>query len=644
VTLKTGDEMCGIVALWNKHHAINPDELLSATRLLQHRGPDCQKIWTAHHQRAGLGHARLSIIDLVGGDQPLHSQDGKLHVVVNGEFYDYETIRASLIQKGYVFSTESDSEIILPLYREYGVECLAHLNGEFAFVLYDEEKHVMFAARDRFGIKPLYYAIYEGNLYLASEVKAILKLGVPARWNEEAIWMSTFGVPDQSLSCFQGIRYVKPGHYLLANMDKSSCVEKLYWDLSFPAETSVPDARSDEEYIEQFQQLFAQAVRRRLRADVPVGCYLSGGIDSAAVTAMAAQLSQQPVSAFNVAFEEVDALNESKFAKELSDSKGIFLHSIPITTQDIADHYAHALWHTEWPIPNGSPVAKYLLSKYVNELGYRVVMTGEGSDELLMGYPNLWVDSIRYSSSSADQQAYEQFELARKNAQGVGKLDSILTQQIVQKIGYVPFVMQVSYLAADFQLFSEEFTARHPHQRPELLFFNRLLVPNNISKPNMSAYIHIKSLLPIGTLNFLGDRTEMANSIEGRPPFFDNDLVEFMQKLPLRLKVRGSLRKYILNHAMKDHLPSSIRERVKHEFLAPTGSHEKSPIYKLMQEVFNSESLRRIPFLNHQRVIDRFNQLMKPDHRPRYVQEVDISHLHVALSLCLLGEKFNISA
>src|SRR5215469_16976929 len=264
--------MCGIVAFFSRCHP-NPEAALQrATQSLNHRGPDGQHYWMSQDGRVGLGHARLSIIDLTTGDQPITSEDGLTRIVVNGEFYGYEAIQRELQQSGHRLRTRSDSEIALHLYEDLGPHCLQKLRGEFAFVLWDETNGTMFAARDRFGIKPLFYAFHKGTLYLASEVKALFAAGVPRRWDAESVSNSIEfgGHPVRTL--FDGVFQVPPGHYLLATERHIQLIR--YWDFDYPRVDSNAPVRSNAEYVAEFRHAFEEAVRIRLRADVPVGCYL----------------------------------------------------------------------------------------------------------------------------------------------------------------------------------------------------------------------------------------------------------------------------------------------------------------------------------------------------------------------------------
>ncbi|HZM27987.1 MAG TPA: asparagine synthase (glutamine-hydrolyzing), partial [Gemmatimonadales bacterium] len=293
--------MCGIVAIYDSQGRVSPEALRRATAQLHHRGPDDRRHWIAAHGRVGLGHTRLSIIDLVTGDQPIASEDERRHIVVNGEFYDFERIQCELERAGHRLRTRSDSEIALHLYEDLGPHCLHQLRGEYAFVLWDEPQQRLFAARDRFGIKPLFFAWYQGALYLASEVKALFAAGVPARWNREGLYNSAIfgGQPTDTL--YEGVSQLPPGCYLVAGPNGMQIHR--YWDFDYPLAKDWQPTRSDQDWAEEFRVVLENAVRLRLRADVPVGCYLSGGLDSCTVLGLAARHSAEPIRAFTLAFD-----------------------------------------------------------------------------------------------------------------------------------------------------------------------------------------------------------------------------------------------------------------------------------------------------------------------------------------------------
>jgi asparagine synthase (glutamine-hydrolysing) len=385
--------MCGIIAIHSALEPITAAALGEALPLLTHRGPDGQRTWVSDDGQVGLGHTRLSIIDLTTGDQPIASEDERLRIVVNGEFYDFERTQRDLEGRGHRLRTRSDSEIALHLYEDHGTDCLRHLRGEFALALWDGREGRLFAARDRFGIKPLYYAQRGGVLYLASEAKALFAAGIPARWDRTAFFRAIHHYappPDRSL--FEGVYQVPAGHYLIASGDRIQLVR--YWDFDYPKAEDRRTSCSDAEYAERFREAMDEAVRLRLRADVPVGCYLSGGLDSCAVLGLAAAHRSDPIRAFTLSFDRPE-YDETAIAREMAELANAEFHPIPITQTELADHFAEAVAHAETIAINAHGVAKYLLSRAVRDAGYKVVLTGEGSDEILAGYPHfrrdLWL-------------------------------------------------------------------------------------------------------------------------------------------------------------------------------------------------------------------------------------------------------------
>ena len=334
--------MCGIVAIYHPHGCVSAEALVRGTAQLHHRGPDGQRHWIAPHGRVGLGHARLSIIDLVTGDQPIANEDGRRQIVVNGEFYDFERIQRELERAGHRLRTRSDSEIALHLYEDVGPHCLHQLRGEYAFVLWDEAQQRIFAARDRFGIKPLFFAWHDGALYLASEVKALFAAGVPASWNREGLFNATVlgGQPTETL--YAGVSQLPPGHYLLAGPNGMQIHR--YWDFDYPLAARPAVSRSDDEWAEEFRAALENAVRLRLRADVPVGCYLSGGLDSCAVLGFAARHAAEPIRAFTLAFDQV-AYDEEAIAREMAAKANAEFCPIPI---------GRPTWRTTSPTPPGT--------------------------------------------------------------------------------------------------------------------------------------------------------------------------------------------------------------------------------------------------------------------------------------------------
>jgi asparagine synthase (glutamine-hydrolysing) len=382
--------MCGIVAILSQGGPVSAVALERSLNTLQHRGPDGQKTWAASDGSVALGHARLSIIDLATGDQPIANEDESIWIVANGEFYDYERVQQQLERDGHRLRTRSDSEIGLHLYEDLGTNSVHRLRGEYAFAIWDGRSRKLFAVRDRFGVKPLFYAQHNSSLYLASEMKALFAAGVPAEWDPEYAHFSTAFSPP-SKTPFKGVHAVPPGYRLTADANGISLAQ--YWDVEYPVVGDGPPALSDAEYIEQFRAVLDDAVRVRLRADVPVGCYLSGGIDSCAVLGLAARRRSDPIRAFTLRFEHED-YDEGKFAEDMARKAGADWTPIPISQTELADNFADAIYHAEHPCINAHFVAKFLLSRAVRDAGFKVVLTGEGSDELLAGYAHFREDLL----------------------------------------------------------------------------------------------------------------------------------------------------------------------------------------------------------------------------------------------------------
>lgn len=640
--------MCGIVALFSREAPISAERLRSATSMLHHRGPDGQRQWIAPHQRVGLGHARLSIIDLTTGDQPIANENDALHIVVNGEFYDYERIQRDLEARGHHLRTRSDSEILLHLYEEVGTQCLHPLRGEFAFALWDEANQMLFAARDRFGIKPLFYAQVNGTLYLASEAKALFAAGVPARWDHESFFQYSHVYFDQDRSLFEGVYQVPPGHYLLATPERVQLVR--YWDFDYPRADAPPAPRRPEEHVERMRHALDEAIRLRLRADVSVGCYLSGGIDSCAILGMAARHHRGPIRAFTLCFDTPE-YNEQAVAEEMARHAGADFHPLPVTQQQLADHFADAVWHAETLTANAHGVAKYLLSEMVRDQGYKVVLTGEGSDEILGGYAHFRRDMLLYNSEGQDpaevQRLLRQLQDSNEVSQGI-LLPSggALPMEAVQRtLGFVPSWLETrSANSARYRrLFREDFLQRFAERDAFRVFLNRLDLRDQLTgrdPVHQSLYLWTKSMLCNYLLNMLGDRMEMAHSIEGRVPFLDHHLVELVKDMPVSMKIHGLTEKYVLREAAREVLTDTVYRRQKHPFLAPpVGLQPSGQLNQMMQDTLRSSVLDAVPFYEPQMVHLLLDRMPDLDERKRsgasYI-------LMMVLSACVLHQRYGL--
>ena len=595
--------MCGIAAVFSpKHSTVNPLKLKAAADAMYHRGPDGQNIWHDSKHQVGLAHARLSIIDLNHGHQPMKNQDATCIAVVNGELYDYKKIRSELQAAGAVFRTHSDSEILLHLWEKYGAECVHHMRGEFSFVLWDARLEVLFVGRDRFGIKPLYFAHHLDNWFFASEVKALKSLGVPISFDVSTAMLAfTYGLCD-SRTLFDGVQQLPPGHTML--LSKGHFSVKKYWDYDFPVrgQTSKMDFQ---DAVETLRSKLMEAVELRLGADVPVSIYLSGGIDSSVLAGIAQHISSYAPKCYTISFDD-DRYDELAFAKETADKFHLPLHVLSVTDNDLADHFSEAIYRAESLIENPAPVAKFLLSRKVHENGDRVVLTGEGSDEIFGGYPHFRQDMFLHNREGQDPEDLKHFQewLTKANSRFSGGLlgDFVASGQkdFDTLLGFTPMIYKTISAARDraLGLFEDSSLVAQKKDGLARLFLSSFDIKGQLRDRdplNMSMYLWSKSFLINRLLRAYGDGMEMSHSVEGRVPFLDHKLVEFVRTLPTHFKSRGLIDKYILREAAKPFITESIYRRQKHPFSAPvmpTGS--ESRLNQFMRDTLTSDIMRRL--------------------------------------------------
>ena len=642
--------MCGIVGVFSRRSPISPGLIERATESLYHRGPDGQRHWIGFGGRVALGHARLSIIDLTTGDQPIASEDGRTRIIVNGEFYGYESIQKELEQASHRLRTRSDSEIALHLYEDFGTQCLHRLRGEFALVLWDERNRTMFAARDRFGIKPLFYAFHNETLYLASEVKALFAAGVPRRWDSESVSQSVEfgGHPVRTL--FEGVLQVPPGHYLIAT-EKHIELSR-YWDFDYPRADRSGIHRSTADYVAEFRSALEEAVRIRLHADVPVGCYLSGGLDSCAVLGLAAKHRSDPIRAFTLSFDRAE-YDEEKEAREMAGKVGAEFFPIAIKQDDLADHFADAILQSETFCFNAHGVAKYLLSRAVRDAGYKVVLTGEGSDEILGGYAHFRRDMLLYNQEGEDPSEIAKLldDLERLNPVSRGLLlpdgEAKPLDNVKRVLGFVPsWIETFSARSAKMQeLFAEEFCSTYSERPGYQALLSSIDVRGQLigrDPVHQSLYLWSKTLLPGYILTMLGDRMEMAHSVEGRVPFLDHHLVELVRSQPVTQKIHGMTEKYVLREAVRDVITDTVYRRQKHPFLSPPATlHPKQKLGAFVQDTLRSPVLATLPFFNQKKVLGVLDRLNTMDEGSRVAND---QVLMTIVSACVLQERFRLAA
>jgi asparagine synthase (glutamine-hydrolysing) len=634
--------MCGIVAIFSPEKPIAPESLARATERLAHRGPDDRRHWTAPHGRVGLGHTRLSIIDLVTGAQPIAGEDGRLRIVVNGEFYDHERIRRDLEDRGHRFRTRSDSEIALHLYEESGAGCLEQLRGEFAFVIWDEQEQTLFAARDRFGIKPLFYARVGGALYLASEVKALFAAGVPAGWDRESMFQSLFLCANQDRTLFKEVRQVPPGHHLTARGDslRLSC----YWDADYPRARDETN-QTEEACVEQLRSLLGEAVRLRMRADVPVGCYLSGGVDSSSVLGLAGAHAQGRVAAFTVAFDHPD-YDESASARRTAAHVGAEFRPVTVTAKESAESFTEAVSQGEMIHYNAHGVARYRLSGAVRRAGYKVVLLGEGADELFAGY-DFSRQALLASGAHAGLSKWVRLpaRLMRPRNPTERRIAgaSPWLARICRVLDFPPSLLD--YVAEKFDLLrrlvSTDFLQAFPRRDPYREFLKQFDWRGKLfgrEPAKQIIYLWMKSLF----VNYVlaGERLDMAHAVEGRLPFLDHKLFEFARAIPVSLLARDGRQKYILREAVKPFVTDQVYRGAKRPFFAPpTTLRVGNPMYELLQDILRGRALSSVPFFDRPSVVRLLDELPGMDDGTRAAMDPVI---FMMASACVLQDRYGL--
>lgn len=642
--------MCGITAIYTERNGVCPEALRRATRALAHRGPDGEGCWRAEDGHIGLGHRHLGVRGHPVGDQPFADAEGRLRIVLDGTLFGAEAARAEIEARGYRFRTGSDHEIALSLYREYGAACVHRLRGPFAFALWDETNRVLLAARDRLGVKPLFFARHEGTLYLASEVKALFAAGVPARWDRESLFHllgASLRLPGRTL--YAGVYQVPPGHYLLAGGDDVEIVP--YWDLRYPPAPAGTAGPPFEESVERVRAALDEAVRLRLSVDEPLGCYLSGGLDSCAVLGVAARQSRRPLHAFTITFDQPE-YDESGLAREAAARAGAEFIPVRVRTADLAECFVDALRHSETLVANAHGVAMYLLNRAARAAGCRVVLTGHGADEVFAGYPHLRRDMLLYNTPGQGAEArrrllgdIEASSAISRGLLSVGRSESISLPGVERALGFVPSFLEVSALTGREIVgllhpdFAAPFRGRDPFRRllDGLDAAGRLTGREPV---HQSLYLWSKTVFPNYILSVLGDRMQMAHGIEGRAPFLDPELVELALGIPASQKIRGVTEKYVLREAARPVLTEAVYERREHPFVAPLAVAEpEGALFTLLQDTLRGPTLAAGGIFDPVRVLALLDGLPALDPATRGKRD---HVLMMVLSVCLLHECFRL--
>jgi asparagine synthase (glutamine-hydrolysing) len=534
--------MCGIFGVVG--HSLPGSALENVLRVLEHRGPDGNGVYMDKTAVVTLAHTRLAVIDLATGAQPMQSTDGNVVVACNGEIYEFESIRLLLEAKGYDFKTRSDSEVIIYLYEEFGLNCFEFLRGEFAFLLYDKARRLLLAGRDRFGIKPLYFARLSAGFVFASEMKAIFASGLVApKLRVSALDLLHEQNPEHMQFPFEHMEHVPPASYLTIHLDSAELTVTNYWSQEIPvrvAEVVIePSGDASADCASVVLQELEEAVRVRLRADVPVGLYLSGGIDSSFVGALMKRNLKSHLHSFSISFVGSDR-DEKELARRAAGFLGTEHHELSITRQMLWDNLEDCLWFSELPFFTLAPVGKYLLSKEARKF-VTVVLTGEGADEVFLGYRRFFRDAIRDTRQVPPRRGSTFARLAGITPGG-------FCEVLLKKLS--------------LRLFH-----RCRRQALALARANDRAIFNP-SKPVINAVQESRLAdMPLRILCFLGDRTEMAHSIEARVPFLDHKLYDKAKWIPVDFKMRNKIEKAVLRDAAKGILPEDLRLRQKRGFM-----------------------------------------------------------------------------
>jgi asparagine synthase (glutamine-hydrolysing) len=590
--------MCGIAGIVAADR-LRVEEIAGLTRMrdvLTHRGPDAAGAW--HDDHAALGHRRLSIVDLATGAQPLGNEDGSVWVVYNGEIYNHAELRPELEAAGHEYRTRCDTEAIVHAYEEWGDACVHRFRGMFAFAVWDSRRRRLLLARDRLGVKPLYWAVHQDRLLFGSEIKAILASGlVHARANEGAIpeMLGTRTLAGEE-TLFLGVQKLLPGHTLA--FENGRVRIRQYWDVPVPDETDDRQPQSDTgTWVRRFRDLLEESVRLRLMADVPLGMFLSGGLDSSAIAAVMARQIDRPLQTFSVAFGE-RAFSELEWSRQVAQAIGADAHEVVIGPDDFFGALPRLVWHEDEPIAHPSSVPLYFVSALARA-HVKVVLTGEGSDELLAGYG-------RYPRSLLNWRAGQVYA---RLLPGVAR--TWIAQRMVDRLpGRLGALAKRSFLGVEHSAsatFFDNFAAirlrdqRHllaPARRPDATI-DRVYAGTRrhfVRFPDASLlsrvlYTDVKTYLV--ELLMKQDQMSMAASIESRVPFLDHRLVEFVSELPSSLKLSGWTTKRVLREAAKDLLPASILDRPKMGFPVPFGLWTRGAWHETVRDVLLDSRARQ---------------------------------------------------
>jgi len=619
--------MCGFAGYVDLTHERQAEKEILArmASTIVHRGPDSDGYQV--EGSLGLAFRRLSIIDLTGGAQPIHNEDRSVVMVCNGEIFNYRELRSLLEHKGHIFRTKTDVEVLVHLYEEEGPKMLSKLNGQFAFALYDLRRKELFLARDHFGILPLYYTVVDNVLIFASEIKAILRHPLASRSIDLTGLDQILSFPGlvSPRTIFKEIRSLKSGHYMLAGIGGLKIVE--YWELDYPRIGDVSYDKPDTYYVERLKELFAQAVRYRLQADVPVGFYLSGGLDSSLTAAMIKAESDpsQTRHSFSILFTDKE-ISESKYQKMMARHVGSEHHEILFDWNEIATRLRDMIYHCECPVKETFNTCSMALSEAARRHGVSVVLTGEGADELFAGYVGYRFDQLGLRGNKPYNLETILEDELREKLWGDKDLFYEVDQYPLRELKTALYSSGVNELFEDFECLNHE-----------LIDKERLRDRHVI---HQRSYLDFKLRLSDHLLSEHGDRMALANSVEGRYPFLDIELVEFSREIPPHLKLNQYTEKYIIKKIAEDLVPPQIIQREKFGFRAPGTPYLLQQNIEWINDLLSYERIERQGYFNPAMTERLKKQYSQPGFKLHPHLESDL--LMVVLAFGLLLDLFDL--
>lgn len=635
--------MCGIAGFYgdiNKKQSVST--LKHMLTRIKHRGPDQSGVYVSDY--VGLGSVRLSIIDLSSGTMPISNQDNSLWIVFNGEIYNHMELREELIQKNHSFKTRSDTEVILHLYEEYGPECLKKLNGQFAIAIWDKHKEELFLARDRVGIRPLFYTQTKSAFVFASEIKAFMEYPeVSLKFSNKALSeYVTFWTALSPNTVFENVFEVPPGTYMLVN--HKGIKSNTYWELPI-VKPNAYNFTTVEEAATAFENIFLDSIKLRLRADVPVAAYLSGGIDSSITTSFIKQVSPNRLKTFSIGFTETD-FDESAYQNIAASYFKTEHSSVTCSEQDISNYFKEVVWFAEAPLLRTAPTPMGLLSKNVRDHNIKVVITGEGADELLGGY-NIFKEAKIKHFWAKDPQSKLRPLLLKRLYPYLPQINKASSNMLKMFFGYkltetnspiYSHLLRWHNTSRIKNYFSdtikETIKDYNPIAEVEEKLESKLSGYDYLTK---AQWLEIHLFMSGYLLSSQGDRMGMANSIEGRYPFLDHRVIEFCMALHPDLKLHGLNEKYLLKKMMKDRLPDAILNRSKQAYRAPIRSlfaSETLPEY--LKTMLSEQRLTEFGVFNVEHVKTLLSKIISN----KGVSEMDNMAITAVLSIQILYDLF----